>query len=141
MKDALTEAGTLVAQARTANPALKQVLTSQQKYVTRAQGELLSVVGHAFDPLLERHIGNMVVVEITTPGGTVDEYIGIFKEYSAQFLEVMDVHVHEGEASRICDIIVPRSHAAIRHSAEPVPQPPAQPPADREPVAASGGQR
>ncbi len=138
MKDALTEAGALVVQARTANPALKQVLTSQQKYVTRAQGELMGAMGHAFDPLLERHIGNMVVLEINTPDGTVDEYIGIFKEYSAQFLEVMDVHVREGETSRMCDMIIPRAHAAIRHSAEPVPER-ARKAEGREPLSTGGG--
>ncbi|MBM3942507.1 MAG: hypothetical protein FJ316_06235 [SAR202 cluster bacterium] len=82
-----------------------------------------SIAGTSYDPLLERHIGTMVVVEVTSADGTVDEYIGIFKEYSTQFLEVMDVHVHEGESSRMCDLIVPRAHSVVRHSAEPVASP------------------
>ena len=75
-------------------------------------------LGRAYDPILEKHIGKWVVLEITTNEEEVQEYAGIFKDYSRQFLQVMDVSYPDGDQTRICDIIVPRAHAYIRHGAE-----------------------
>jgi hypothetical protein len=53
-------------------------------------GKVLGQVGTIFDPLLERYIGNRVVVEILE-GSEVHEHVGIFKNYSQDFIEVLDV--------------------------------------------------
>lgn len=119
IRDALTEAVGVLALAKTTNVALRAV-TSQQKYLTKVQSDLVSFVGTSYDPILERHIGNMCVLEINNLDGKVEEHVGVFKEYSPQFLEVMDIAYRDGEKVRVCDMIVPRTHAVIRHSAEPV---------------------
>ena len=128
LKDAVSEAvGTAVAQAKTASPTLRAV-TTQQKYVNKVQSDVINYLGSSYDPILERHIGTMVVLEVARPDGTVEEHVGVFREYSPQFLEVMDVHYRDGDRVRVCDMVVPRATAVIRHSAEPVkgqPQPPA----------------
>ncbi len=119
IKDAVSEGvGTAVAQAKTSNRAL-QTMGAQQKYINKAQGDLLGFVASSYDPMLERHIGMMVVLEINTPKG-IEEHVGVFREYSQQYLEVMDVAYRDGDRERICDMIVPRAHAFIRHSAEEV---------------------
>jgi len=51
---------------------------------------IIGYVGTRYDPLLERYVGSRVVVEVVEQE-TVYEYVGIFKEYSADFLEVLDV--------------------------------------------------
>jgi hypothetical protein len=53
-------------------------------------GKVLGQVGSIFDPLLERYIGNRVVIEILE-GTDVHEHVGIFKNYSQDFIEVLDV--------------------------------------------------
>jgi len=117
-KDSIFEVmGLAMTRAKTANPVLATV-ASQQQSVNRAKKVVTDYLGRAYDPLLEKHIGKQVVLEVTTDEEEVQEYIGVFEEYSRQFLQVMDVSYMDGEQTRICDIIVPRAHASIRHGAE-----------------------
>lgn len=117
-KDSIFEVlGLAMTRAKTANPALATVV-SQQQSVTRIKKAVTDYLGRSYDPLLEKHIGKLVVLEITKDEQEVQEYMGIFKEYSRQFLQVMDVSYKDGDQERICDIIVPRAHATIRHGAE-----------------------
>jgi len=117
-KDSIFEVlGLAMTRAKTANPALAS-LASQEKYVNKVKKDVVGHVGKSYDSLLEKHIGKRVVLEITTPDGKVQEHVGIFKDYSSQFLQVMDVSYPDGDETRVCDIIVPRAHGFIRHGAE-----------------------
>jgi len=117
-KDSIFEVlGLAMTRAKTANPALATI-SSQQKSVKRVEKVVTDYLGRSYDPILEKHIGKRVVLEITADNGEVQEYVGIFKEYSQQFLQVMDVSYPDDEQTRLCDIIVPRAHATIRHGAE-----------------------
>ena len=117
-KDSIFEVlGLAMTRAKTANPALATI-ASQQKSVKRAEKGVVDYLGRSYDPILEKYIGKRVVLEITTVDGEVLEYVGIFKEYSSHFLQVMDISYPDGDETRICDIIVPRAHASIRHGAE-----------------------
>ncbi len=53
-------------------------------------GKVLGQVGTIFDPLLEQYIGSRVVVEVLE-GNEVHEHVGILKDYSQDFIEVLDV--------------------------------------------------
>jgi len=120
LKDAFTDiTSTVLSAVSTSSPAAK-VLAAQQARVTRAQTDLMGYAGTAYDPILERHIGKRIVVEITTPANVVEEHVGVLKEYSAAFLEVLDLKYVDGEVVRDCDVIVPRAHSFIRHSNESV---------------------
>jgi hypothetical protein len=58
------------------------------------------------------------VVEIVTDN-TVREYPGVLKEYTAEFLELMDVKYDVGDGTpKKADIIIPRRCAAVRHMGE-----------------------
>ncbi len=117
-KDAILEVlGVAMTRAKTANPALA-TLDSQQKYITKLEKDVVGYLGRSYDPILEKHFGKRVVLEVTTTDGEVQEYVGILKEYSSKFLQVMDVSYPDGSQERLCDIIVPRAHASIRHGAE-----------------------
>ena len=117
-KDSIFEVlGLAMTRAKTANPALA-TLASQQQSIKRMEKGIAGYLGRSYDPILEKHIGKHVVLEITTDDEEVLEYVGIFKDYSQQFLQVMDVSYLDGEQTRLCDIIVPRAHAYIRHGAE-----------------------
>jgi hypothetical protein len=58
--------------------------------LTKLGGSVLTEVSSVHDPLLERHIGQRVVVEVIE-GDEVHEHAAIFKEYSAVFLHLLDV--------------------------------------------------
>ena len=117
-KDSIFEVlGLAMTRAKTASPALATI-TSQQQSIKRMEKGIAGYLGRSYDPVLEKHIGKHVVLEITPDDGEVLEYVGIFKEYSPQFLQVMDVSYLDREETKLCDIIVPRSHASIRHGAE-----------------------
>jgi tetratricopeptide (TPR) repeat protein len=53
-------------------------------------GKVLGQVGTIYDPLLERHIGNRVVIEVLE-GTDTHEHVGILKNYSQDFVEILDV--------------------------------------------------
>ena len=58
--------------------------------LTKLGGTMLAEVSSIHDPLLERHVGHRVVVE-AVEDNEIHEHVGIFKEYSAAFLHVLDV--------------------------------------------------
>jgi len=108
----------LISQAKKAIPAGK-VLTSQDKYVSQMKQELMTSAGTSFEPLLERYIGHKVVLEMIK-ADKIFEYCGVLKEYTAEFIEIMDVNyaVEEDQPTRKADLVVPRKHGIIRHLAE-----------------------
>ena len=108
----------LISQAKKAAPA-GAVLSSQEKYVSQMKQELMGSVGTSFEPLLERYIGHRVVVELVK-GDKIFEYPGVLKEYTAEFIEIMDVDykVKEDEPTRKADLVVPRKYGAVRHLGE-----------------------
>ncbi|NIP26520.1 MAG: hypothetical protein GWN67_19090 [Phycisphaerae bacterium] len=108
----------LISQAKKATPA-GTVLSTQDKYVTQMKQKLMGSVGTSYEPLLERYIGHKVVLELIK-GDKIIEYCGVLKEYTADFIEVMDVdyEAKEDEPAKTADLIVPRKYAVIRHLAE-----------------------
>jgi len=108
----------LISQAKKATPA-GAVLTSQDKYVSQMKQELMGSVGTSFEPLLERYIGRKVVLELVE-GDKISEYCGVLKEYTAEFIEIMDVNykVKEDEPAKKADLVVLRKYGVIRHLGE-----------------------
>jgi hypothetical protein len=108
----------LISQAKKASPA-GAVLTSQDKYVSQMKQELMGSVGTSFEPLLERYIGRKVVLELAK-GDKIFEYCGVLKEYTAEFIEIMDVNykVEEDEPAKKADLVVLRKYGVIRHLGE-----------------------
>jgi len=108
----------LISQAKRATPA-GTVLTSQDKYVSQMKKELVGSVGTSFEPLLERYIGNKVVLELIK-GDKIFEYTGVLKDYTAEFIEIMDVNyrVKEDQPIRKADLVIPKKYGVIRHLGE-----------------------
>ncbi len=84
---------------------LGRLRSSRGRYIT-AEGEaelkelgagVIGQVGYAYDPLLERFIGQKVVFELVEKDedgkDDVHEIVGIFKNYSPDFLEFLNVHM------------------------------------------------
>ena len=121
VKDAVGEAiGATIAQTKAINPTM-QAVAYQQKYVTKAQSDMVNHWSNTYDPILERHIGQKSVLEILNTQGVIEEHVGVLREYTGQFIEVMNIDYLDGDKGvRKCDIIAPRAHSILRHSSEPV---------------------
>ena len=111
-------ANLLLSQAKKASPA-GAVLTSQDKYVSKMQQDIIGSTATAYEPLLERYIGHRVVLELLK-NDKVIEYPGVLKEYTADFIELMDIEyqLSDDQQLRKADIIVPRKLALVRHLGE-----------------------
>jgi hypothetical protein len=108
----------LISQAQKAAPG-GGVLKSQDKYVSRMKQELMDSAGTSYEPLLEKYIGNKVVVEVVK-GDKLFEYCGVLKEYTADFIELIDVSYKaaEEDSGRKADLAVSRKYALVRHLGE-----------------------
>jgi hypothetical protein len=108
----------LISQVKKTTPA-GRIFSAQDKYVNQMKQELMDSVGTSYEPLLERYIGNRVVLEMIK-GDKVLEYSGVLKDYTADFIEIMDTNysVTETEPARKADIIVPRKLGVVRHLGE-----------------------
>lgn len=60
-------------------------------------GKVLGQVGSIYDPLLEYYIGRRVVIELLE-GDEVHEHVGIFKDYTADFVEILDIQFPQNQA-------------------------------------------
>ena len=119
VRDSIMEAvNVLISHAKKTTPS-GAMLTSQDKYVSQMKQELISSVTTAYEPLLERHIGRKVVLE-QVKDGKVIELVGVLKDYTAEFIEVMDIDyvLSLTEPPRKADIIFRRACAIVRHLAE-----------------------
>jgi hypothetical protein len=67
------------------------VLAPGQTHIKSLTEEVLGYVGTSYDPLLESFVGVQVVTELSI-GDRVHEYVGVLREYSARFLELLDVY-------------------------------------------------
>ena len=95
------------------------VLGSQDKYISKIQKGVIDTAATSFEPLLERHIGRKVVLDVVKDDGIV-EYVGVLKEYTAEFVELMDVDFAGATADspRRADLVLPRKLAVVRHLGE-----------------------
>ena len=116
VRDAIVEVFSLfMGRVRTATPAAA-VLSGQDKYVSKIQQQLIPGANTSFEPLLEKHIGKKVVTKMTLKEEAV-EYCGVLKDYSTDFVEILDVE-YKAKAQgpvRRADIIAPRQLATVRH--------------------------
>ena len=60
-------------------------------------GQVIGQTGSMYDPLLEHYIGRRVVIELAE-GDEVHEHVGILKNYSADFIEILEVQYPQRQA-------------------------------------------
>lgn len=93
VRDALVQAvGLIIGVAKTSAPG-SAVFSSQEKNVKALSDEIIGHTGNAFDPLLERHLFTQVVIELTA-NGTKRNYCGWLKDYTSEFVEVLDAYAN-----------------------------------------------
>ena len=85
---------------RAKKPAGRYITDKGETYLNQLSSNLIGHAGGVFDPLLERYIGQKVVVEIME-NDEVHEHVGIFKNYSPDFMEILDVQFPQKQAIAI----------------------------------------
>ncbi len=119
VKDSMMEiVNMFVGKMKTATP-MGKVLAGQDKYVSQIQSQIITGTGMSYEPILERYIGRKVVLALTKDGQKY-ELSGVLRDYTAEFIEIMDVDYSPGEdqIQRKADIVIPRSSGVVRHLGE-----------------------
>jgi len=122
VRDSLLEILNLfMGQVKTSMPAGK-ILAGQDKYVSEISREAHAAFNTAYEPVLERHIGKKVVLTMTI-GGEKTEYSGVLRNYTSEFIEIMDVLIKRkaddsDEKLYKADVVIPRNLAIVRHAGE-----------------------
>jgi len=80
---------------------------------------LMGAVGASYEPLLEKYMGRKVVLELIK-GDKLLEYCGVLKDYTAEFVEIMDVNYKEKQDAqpRIADRVAFRKYGLVGHLGE-----------------------
>ncbi len=87
--DSLSEVLGLI-MGRLRKPAGRYITDASDDYLKRFSTEVVGSVGSTYDPLLERLIGKKIVVELIENDES-HEHVGILKNYSPDFYELLDV--------------------------------------------------
>ncbi|MBN2852340.1 MAG: hypothetical protein JXQ23_06345 [Clostridia bacterium] len=98
-----------------ANLPANNALVTQKGQIDKVKNEALANANTAFEPLLEKYIGCLVIVEYYKDK-EAEEIKGVLKEYSNKFIEISDALYYGKKA----DLILPRTKAFVRHLAENV---------------------
>ncbi len=118
ISDSLTELANVMVTHFQKGGAGGAFLKSQDKYLKQINQNLVESVGSSYDPLLEKYIGHKIVFD-HIKGENVHQYSGILKNYTANYIEILDVlYETEDSEARIADIIVPQKLGIIRHLGE-----------------------
>jgi len=115
LKDSMMEIfGVLTGHISKQNVSQK-ITPTEINQTTRVQKELVNTIDAAYDPLLEKYIGNLVILEFNL-NNTPVVLRGILKEYTSEFIELLDIVIktERDDAEASADIIVPRKLATIR---------------------------
>ena len=102
--------GVVIGQTR--KPAKTVITETSQTYLTGIGKDVVGYVGNNYDPLMERYVGLRVVAEVVEDDA-VHEHVGVLKEYSADFIELLDVYyplpqkvdIKESISSQLIDTI------------------------------------
>jgi hypothetical protein len=87
--DSLTEVLGMV-MGRLRKPAGRYIGEVTDDQFLRFSTAVVGSVGTTYDPLLERFVGQKIVVELLE-GDSSHEHVAVFKNYSADFFELLDV--------------------------------------------------
>ena len=98
VRDALLQSiGMIIGVAKAKAPA-SGLIGRHDAQVQSISTEVVQHTGNAFDPLLERHLFSQVVVEVTVAGGEVRSYCGWLKDYTSDFIEILDAYANTSRA-------------------------------------------
>lgn len=113
IKDSLIEiTNTISGKLKSTNPG--NILAGNEKYTNKINQEMVNTIDVSYDPLMEKYIGNNVVVWIKQATES-RRLTGILKEYTQNYIELLEVMYTK---DRICDAVLPRRLCSVRGLSE-----------------------
>lgn len=91
-------------------------IQAQSSQISKIKKDILGYSA-SFEPLLENHIGNIVILEMQE-GEKEIRHHGVLKEYTSDFCEIMDVKFSYESKIEKADLIIPRKTSIVRHLGE-----------------------
>ncbi len=92
-----------------------QDLASSNAHMKQLSTTATNLLGEAYDPILEFHIGDPVIVEQTLDIGK-KEYVGTLHEYSDSWISLYNCHLEEDGKIREVDVYLPRNISWLRNA-------------------------
>lgn len=99
-------AGVIVGGLR--RPAGRYITDQGETQLKNLSSTFITHVGTGYDPLLERFVGQKMVFEVVEDD-EIHEHVGIFKQYSPDFFEILDVQFPQREQLAIEEAGAPAS--------------------------------
>lgn len=120
VRDSFTEIANVLLGKMKTSASFGKAIAGQDKYVSQIQQQASSVLETSYEPILERYLGRKVILAVMEDGKKT-EYPGILKDYTTEFIEIMNVSYTPDEgvtAPRTADIIFLRAAGTVRHLGE-----------------------
>ena len=110
VKDALLEvAGTVMKKSKMSDSNKDKLIGSFK------DNSLNNYAGESHQPIWENYIGKLVILEQIIDDKK-QEYVGVLKEYSANYILLFDVDYITKNKTQKADVIFPRNNSIIRHA-------------------------
>jgi len=115
IKDALLEIVNMLTSHLSRTTPAGAAFASNNNQVNKMKNEVYGLVETTYEPLLEEYIGERVILELKR-GDEWVKYNGVLKEYTGDFIELIDVDYAPEEKGRInADLIVLRKYGIVRN--------------------------
>lgn len=118
IKDAVIEILNLMTSHISKTTPVGAAISSNDREVNKMKNELYGLVETSYEPLLEDYIGERVILELKRGSDWV-KYNGVLKDYTAEFIELIDVDYAPEKSGKInADMVVLRKYGIVRNLSE-----------------------
>jgi len=118
IKDAVIEIINMMTSHLSKTTPVGAAMSSNDSQVNKMKNEVYGLVETSYEPLLEDYIGERVILELKRGNDWV-KYNGVLKDYTAEFIELIDVDYAPEEKGKIdADLIVLRKYGVVRNLSE-----------------------
>jgi len=118
IKDSVIEIVNMMTSHLSKTTPVGAAISSNDSQVNKMKNEVYSLVETSYEPLLEDYIGERVILELKRGNDWV-KYNGVLKDYTAEFIELIDVDYAPETGGRIdADLIVLRKYGIVRNLSE-----------------------
>lgn len=115
IKDAVIEIINMMTSHLSKTTPVGAAISSNDSQVNKMKNEVYGLVETSYEPLLEDYIGERVILELKRGNDWV-KYNGVLKDYTAEFIELIDVDYAPEEKGKIdADLIVLRKYGIVRN--------------------------
>jgi small nuclear ribonucleoprotein (snRNP)-like protein len=118
IKDAIIEIINMMTNHISRTTPVGAAISSNNVQVNKMKNDVYGLVESSYEPLLEDYIGERVILELKR-GNEWVEYNGVLKDYTADFIELIDVDYAPEQKGKIdADLIVLRKYGIVRNLSE-----------------------